>query len=151
MQSGIICLTAAYAVTEKDSSQFFSICSRTSQSKLHGLPKFETNKNKAKISNKVMNNTSTNTTSITDTIVNKLESLVTMPVYYLVIAGAVVLLVILVTCCCCKQTVIVDRVKEVEVPVTVQMPVQEPIIIGRLNKAKDMGRKRYHTSSGSEF
>ena len=119
-------------------------------SKLHGLIKFETNKNKSQISNKFMNNTSTNTTSITDTIVNKLESLVTMPIYYLVIAGAVVLLVILVTCCCCKQTVIVDRVKEVEVPVTVQMPVQEPIIIGRLNKAKDMGRKRYHTSSGSE-
>jgi hypothetical protein len=97
-----------------------------------------------------MNNTSTNTTSITDIIVNKLESLVTMPIYYLVIAGAVVLLVLLFTCCCCKQTVIVDRVKEVEVPVTVQMPVQEPIIIGRVSRPKDMGRKRYHTSSGSE-
>ena len=98
-----------------------------------------------------MNNTSTNTTSITDTIVNKLESLVTMPIYYLVIAGAVVLFVLLFTCCCCKQTVIVDRVKEVEVPVTVQMPVQEPIIIGRVNKAKDIvGRRRYHSSSGSE-
>jgi len=30
----------------------------TSQSKLHVLPKFETNKNKSQISNKVMNNTS---------------------------------------------------------------------------------------------
>ena len=97
-----------------------------------------------------MNNTSTNKTSITDTIVNKLESLVTMPIYYLVIAGAVVLLVILVTCCCCKQTVIVDRVKEVEVPPPASITVQEPIIIGRVNKAKDMGRRRYHSSSGSE-
>ena len=97
-----------------------------------------------------MNNTSTNTTSITDTIINKLESLVTMPIYYLVIAGAVVLLVILVTCCCCKQTVIVDRVKEVEVPAPASITVQEPIIIGRLNKAKDiLGRRRYNTSSGS--
>jgi len=115
--------------------------------------KFETNK--IQMSNKVMNNTSTNTTSLTDSIVNKLESLVTMPIYYLVIAGAVVLLVLLFTCCCCKQTVIVDRVKEVEVPasmpVSVPITVQEPIIIGRVNKAKDIvGRRRYHTSSGSE-
>ena len=144
MQIGIICLTAASAV------MFFLICSRTSPSRLHGLIKFETNKNKIQISNKFMNNTSTNKTSITDTIVNKLESLVTMPVYYLVIAGAVVLLVILVTCCCCKQTVIVDRVKEVEVPPPASITVQEPIIIGRVNKAKDMGRRRYHSSSGSE-
>ena len=130
-------------------SLFFSICLLMSPSKLHGLIKFETNK--IQISNKVMNNTSANTTSLTDSIVNKLESLVTMPIYYLVIAGAVVLLVLLFTCCCCKQTVIVDRVKEVEVPVTVQMPVQEPIIIGRVNKAKDIvGRRRYHSSSGSE-
>jgi len=106
-----------------------------------------------------MNNTSTNTTSLTDSIVNKLESLVTMPIYYLVIAGAVVLLVLLFTCCCCKQTVIVDQVKEVEVPasmpasmpVSVPITVQEPIIIGRVNKAKDIvGRRRYHSSSGSE-
>ena len=106
-----------------------------------------------------MNNTSSNTTSLTDSIVNKLESLVTMPIYYLVIAGAVVLLVILVTCCCCKQTVIVDRVKDVEVPASVpaSMPasvpitVQEPIIIGRVSKAKDIvGRRRYNSSSGSE-
>jgi hypothetical protein len=109
-----------------------------------------------------MNNTSSNTTSLTDSIVNKLESLVTMPIYYLVIAGAVVLLVLLFTCCCCKQTVIVDRVKDVEVPasmpasVPASMPasvpitVQEPIIIGRVSKAKDMGRRRYHSSSGSE-
>jgi len=59
-----------------------------------------------------------------------------MPIYYLVIAGAVVLLVLLFTCCCCKQTVIVDRVKDVEVPVSVPITVQEPIIIGRVNKAK---------------
>ena len=101
-----------------------------------------------------MNNTSTNTTSLTDSIVNKLESLVTMPIYYLVIAGAVVLLVLLFTCCCCKQTVIVDRVKEVEVlasmPASVPITVQEPIIIGRVSRAKDMGRRRYNSSSGSE-
>jgi hypothetical protein len=105
-----------------------------------------------------MNNTSSNTTSLTDSIVNKLESLVTMPIYYLVIAGAVVLLVLLFTCCCCKQTVIVDRVKDVEVPASmpasvpasVPITVQEPIIIGRVSKAKDMGRRRYHSSSGSE-
>jgi hypothetical protein len=97
-----------------------------------------------------MNNTSSNTTSLTDSIVNKLESLVTMPIYYLVIAGAVVLLVLLFTCCCCKQTVIVDRVKEVEVPASVPITVQEPIIIGRVSRAKDMGRRRYNSSSGSE-
>jgi hypothetical protein len=97
-----------------------------------------------------MNNTSTNTTSLTDIIVNKLESLVTMPIYYLVIAGAVVLLVLLFTCCCCKQTVIVDRVKEVEVPAQASITVQEPIIIGRVSKARDMGRRRYNSSSGSE-
>jgi hypothetical protein len=105
-----------------------------------------------------MNNTSANTTSLTDSIVNKLESLVTMPIYYLVIAGAVVLLVLLFTCCCCKQTVIVDRVKEVEVPASmpasmpasVPITVQEPIIIGRVSRAKDMGRRRYNSSSGSE-
>jgi hypothetical protein len=105
-----------------------------------------------------MNNTSTNTTSLTDSIVNKLESLVTMPIYYLVIAGAVVLLVLLFTCCCCKQTVIVDRVKEVEVlasmpasmPASVPITIQEPIIIGRVSKARDMGRRRYNSSSGSE-
>jgi hypothetical protein len=98
-----------------------------------------------------MNNTSTNTTSITDTIVNKLESLVTMPIYYLVIAGAVVLLIILFTCCCCKKEVIVERVKEVEVPPPASITVQEPIIIGRVNKAKEiLGRRRYHSSSGSE-
>ena len=142
MRSGIIYLTAVSA------AMLFSICLRMSPSRLHGLIKFETNE--IQISNKLMNNTSTNTTSLTDSIVNKLESLVTMPIYYLVIAGAVVLLVLLFTCCCCKQTVIVDRVKEVEVPVTVQMPVQEPIIIGRVSKAKDMGRRRYHSSSGSE-
>jgi hypothetical protein len=123
-----------------------------SPSRLHGLIKFEPNE--IKISNKLMNNTSSNTTSITDIIVNKLESLVTMPIYYLVIAGAVVLLVILFTCCFCKKEVIVERVKEVEVPasmpVSVPITVQEPIIIGRVNKAKDMGRRRYHSSSGSE-
>ncbi len=97
-----------------------------------------------------MNNTSTNTTSLTEIIVNKLESLVTMPIYYLVIAGAVVLLLLLFTCCFCKKEVIVDRVKEVEVPASVPITVQEPIIIGRVNKAKDMGRRRYHSSSGSE-
>ena len=97
-----------------------------------------------------MNNTSSNTTSLTDSIVNKLESLVTMPIYYLVIAGAVVLLVLLFTCCCCKQTVIVDRVKEVEVPASMPASVQEPIIIGRVSRAKDMGRRRYNSSSGSE-
>jgi len=98
-----------------------------------------------------MNNTSTNTTSTTDTIVNKLESLVTMPIYYLVIAGAVVLLVILFTCCCCKKEVVVERVKEVEVPAPASITVQEPIIIGRVSKAKDIvGRRRYHSSSGSE-
>jgi len=120
-----------------------------SPSKLHGLIKFETNE--IQISNKVMNNTSSNTTSLTDSIVNKLESLVTMPIYYLVIAGAVVLLVILFTCCFCKQTVIVDRVKEVEVPAPASITVQEPIIIRRVNKAKDiLGRRRYHSNSGSE-
>jgi hypothetical protein len=83
--------------------------------------------------------------------VNKLESLVTMPIYYLVIAGAIVLLVILFTCCCCKKEVIVERVKEVEVPASVPITVQEPIIIGRVSKAKDIvGRRRYHSSSGSE-
>ena len=97
-----------------------------------------------------MNNTSTNTTSLTDSIVNKLESLVTMPIYYLVIAGAVVLLVLLFTCCFCKKEVVVERVKEVEVPAPASITVQEPIIIGRVNKAKDMGRRRYHSSSGSE-
>jgi len=98
-----------------------------------------------------MNNTSANTTSLTDSIVNKLESLVTMPIYYLVIAGGIVLLIILCTCCFCKKTVIVDRVKEVEVPAPASITVQEPIIIGRLNKAKDiLGRRRYNTSSGSE-
>jgi hypothetical protein len=97
-----------------------------------------------------MNNTSTNTTSLTDIIVNKLESLVTMPIYYLVIAGGIVLLIILCTCCFCKKTVIVETVKEVEVQASVPITVQEPIIIGRVSRAKDMGRRRYNTSSGSE-
>jgi hypothetical protein len=94
-----------------------------------------------------MNNTSANTTSITDIIVNKLESLVTMPIYYLVIAGGIVLLIILCTCCFCKKTVVVETVKEVEV----QAAVNEPIIIGKVNRARDiLGRKRYHTNSDSE-
>jgi len=105
-----------------------------------------------------MNNTSANTTSLTDSIVNKLESLVTMPIYYLVIAGGIVLLIILCTCCFCKKTVVVETVKEVEVlasmpasmPASVPITVQEPIIIGRVSRAKDMGRRRYHSSSGSE-
>lgn len=81
---------------------------------------------------------------------NKLESLVTMPIYYLVIAGAVILLVILVTCCCCKKEVIVERVKEVEVQAPASITVQEPIIIGQVNRARDIvGRRRYNTSSGS--
>jgi hypothetical protein len=109
-----------------------------------------------------MNNTSSNTTSITDIIVNKLESLVTMPIYYLVIAGGIVLLIILCTCCFCKKTVVVETVKEVEVlasmpasvpasmPASVPITVQEPIIIGRVSRARDMGRRRYNSSSGSE-
>lgn len=79
---------------------------------------------------------------------NKLESLITMPVYYLVIAGAIVLVIILFTCCCCKKKVIVERVKEVEVDVPVPVPV-EPIVIGQVTRARDIvGRKRYN--SGSE-
>jgi len=117
-----------------------------------------------------MNNTSSNTTSLTDIIVNKLESLVTMPIYYLVIAGGIVLLIILCTCCFCKKTVVVETVKEVEVlasmpasvpasmpasvpasmPASVPITVQEPIIIGRVSRARDMGRRRYNSSSGSE-
>jgi len=97
-----------------------------------------------------MNNTTTNTSSVTDMIVNKLESLVTMPIYYLVIAGAVVLLVIVFTCCCCKKEVIVETVKEVELPAPALIAVQEPIIIGRVSRAKDiLGRRRYNTNSGS--
>lgn len=88
---------------------------------------------------------STNTTSPTNIILNKLEELVTMPIYYLVIAGAIVLLIILYTCCCCKERVVIERVKEIEVE---KAP---PIIFEqqRVNRARDIvGRKRY--SSGSE-